>query len=102
MGVLKTQNSDNILTRNGFTYTSSNVTGELKHCYERGIRVSDTYFAWVAVNPDTGEVVIYIEYDCGGQVAKTQFRLTSSYLYDSYDFFNELDTEVTDYISSYR
>ena len=102
MGILKQQHQDNILTRNGFTFTSSSVTGALKQCYERCIRISKTYTAWVAVNIDSGQAVIYVEYECGGQVSTYHFSLVTPYQYEPYEFFEELDKEVTDYISTYK
>ena len=101
MGILekKELEPDNIFTRNGFTFESLNATGDLKNCYEKYVELSDTYSAFIAISLETGETVIYIEYECGGEVSShsTTISLTDSFgdKRDEYDIFKELDEEVT-------
>lgn len=59
----------NILTEHNFEYVKSSCTYNLDNCYERCVKLTSLYDAWVAVKL-TGEVFIYVEYECGGEVEK--------------------------------
>jgi hypothetical protein len=103
MGILaETPKSGDILAQNGFTHETKSVNGALTDCYERCVSLSDLYDAFIAVKPETGEVSIYVEYECGGEVASFDTELTASYSMDPEGFFKELDDEVTELTSSYR
>lgn len=103
MGVLfERENTSNLLTLYGFEFVCSSVTGVLSNCYEKALVLSDFYTAWIAVQIETGKGFIYIEYDCGGEVASYDFQMEhTSYSYAPYAFFKELDEIVTEYTESY-
>ena len=101
MGLLTEQRDENnILTENGFEHKGGNVTGQLDDCYEKCIGVG-TYYAWIAVNTETGHVCIYVEYDCGGEVATYTHSLRNSWDDDPDDFFEELDDFATSMLEHY-
>lgn len=103
MGILfERENTNNLLTKHGFKFVRSSVTGTLSNCYEKRLTLSDLYTAWIAVQIETGKGFIYIEYDCGGEVASYDFQMdNTSYSYAPYAFFKELDEIVTEYTESY-
>ena len=102
MGILvKQPKENNVLTQNDFTYKARSVNGTLTACYEKFVPLSDTYDAFVAVKPETGEVSIYVEYECGGEVASFVIVLTASYSENPDEFFEELDNEVTELTAFY-
>lgn len=90
----------NILTEHGFKLKDRNVTGELKNCYEKCIDLG-LYYAWISVNPATRRVIIYVEYDCGGEVARYRDNLLHLWS-DQEAFFEELDEFVTDSLKYYQ
>lgn len=97
---------DNILMRNGFVKESQSIDGYLDDVYEKQcIRLSDkdcSYYAYVAVNVNTNNVHMYIEYDCGGEVASYDATLyESNFEENEEEFFNHLDYLVTDYLQQY-
>lgn len=101
MGLLTKQHDENnILTKNGFEHENSSVTGQLQNCYEKVIEVG-SYYGWVAVNTETGNVVIYVEYECGGEVATYKYLLTTSWDDDPNGFFEELDDFATSMLEGY-
>ena len=101
MGLLTEQRDENnILTENGFEHKSSSVTGQLNDCYEKYIGVGP-YDAWIAVNTETGNVCIYVEYACGGEVATYTHSLRNSWDDDPDDFFEELDDFATSMLKHY-
>ncbi len=101
MGILSVENRDNILTKHGFKYEHRSVTGELERVYEKCVKFPSIYYGWVAVSIETGEVFIYVEYDCGGEVATYSEQLENKWE-DSQDrFFRELDELVTGIASRY-
>lgn len=102
MGMLKRDNGKNILTQYGFTFKERNVNGKLDNCYEKAITLSALYCAWVAVNIETSDVYIYVEYECGGEVSTFDFTLEHNFYDGQEAFFNELDEEVTDYVNSFE
>lgn len=103
MGILKDYTkSDNILLANGFTRENKSVTGDLIMCYEKVIFLNSCYVAWVSVDIETSQVYVYIEYECGGGVAKFDNELDTDFYVDQESFFRELDDYVTDTVSSYR
>lgn len=101
MGIIKSTSTNNLLTEYGFSYEKRSVTGELKNCYEKTIKLSDTYYAWVAINISTSDVVIYVEFECGGEVATYNFSIDCDFDDDPEKFIDILDKEVTDYTKSY-
>ena len=102
MGLLEEQRDENnILTKNGFKHKGSSVTGQLDDCYEKCIGVG-SYYAWIAVNTETGNVAIYVEYDCGGEVATYTYSLRNSWNDDPDDFFEELDDFATSMLEHYK
>ena len=103
MGILKNNSSKdkNILTENGFKYTSSSATGALQNCYERAITLDCSYVMWVAVKTDTSEVYIYVEFACGGEIASYDCQLDNSFD-DENAFFNELDELITERAKYYN
>lgn len=96
MGILSEDlsQSKNILTEHGFKYTRSSVTGQLLNCFEKRIRFSNLYYGWVAVKT-SGEVYIYVEYECGGEVATYSEQLENKWEDSHEEFFAELDELVT-------
>lgn len=97
---------NNILTRNGFVKESKSVDGCLDDVYEKQcIRLSDkacSYYAYIAVNINTNDVHIYVEYDCGGKVASYDAVLyESNFEEDEEEFLNHLDRLVTNYLKQY-
>ena len=102
MGILKNTATNNALTYLGFTFERHSVTGELKNCYEKTIKLSDLYYMWVAVNIETSAVVLYIEYDCGGEVATYNFTIDCDFNENPDEFITKLDNEVTDYANMYK
>ena len=102
MGLLEmpTNQQSNILTEHGFTLEKSNVIGTLQCCYER-ILDFGLYRAWVSVVTATGDVCIYVDYDCGGEVERHTTVLTAKWLESHDDFFKELDDYVSDMLASY-
>ena len=95
MGLLENKTSDeNILTKHGFKFKTSSVTGHFKNCYEKTIALDSSYVMWVAVKTDTSEVFIYIEYDCGGEIASREYALDNTFSNER-AFFEELDDIVT-------
>lgn len=102
MGILKNTATDNALTILGFTFEQHSVTGELTNCYEKTIRLSDLYYMWVSVNIETSTVVLYIEYDCGGEVATYKFTINCDFTENPDEFITKLDNEVTDYAKMYE
>lgn len=102
MGILSIEKQvNNILIDYGFKYKHYSVTGNLHNCYEKTIQLSTLYYAWIAVKPDTNKVFIYIEFECGGEVASYDLSLTKSFENDPQGFFAELDELVTEYTYSY-
>lgn len=102
MGILtEPSRPDNILTKNGFKHKASSVNGALTDCYEKFVPLSDLYDAFVAVKPKTGEVSIYVEFECGGKVASFKTVLIASYSANPHEFFEELDEEVTGFTAFY-
>lgn len=102
MGILQQNcNTNNILTENGFKYKPRSVTGDLKNCFEKCIDLG-LYYAWIAVNTDTRRVLIYVEYDCGGEVARYTTNLLHLWKDSEEAFFEELDEYVTDRLEYYR
>lgn len=99
MGLLSTARNSNILTENGFKLKDRNVTGELKNCYEKCIDLG-LYYAWISVSPATRRVIIYVEYDCGGEVARYRDNLLHLWS-DQEAFFKDLDEFVTDSLKEY-
>lgn len=97
MGILSEDlsQSKNILTEHGFKYTRSSVTGQLRNCFEKRIRFSSLYYGWVAVKVTTGEVYVYVEYECGGEVATYSEQLENKWEDSQEEFFTELDELVT-------
>lgn len=93
MGILAKSNS-NILTENGFTLERCNS-------YEKFVKLSDLYDAFVTVDIVKGSVNVYVEYECGGEVATYDFIIDVDFEEDPYKFFNELDEEVTDFLAIY-
>ncbi|SEF89778.1 hypothetical protein [Lachnospira multipara] len=93
---------NNILTRNGFVKESKSVDGRLDDVYEKCIKLLDeecSYYAYVAVNISTNDVHIYVEYDCGGEVASYDATLhESNFEENEEEFINELDRLATDYL----
>lgn len=102
MGILKNTATNNALTNIGFTFEYRSVTGELKNCYEKTIKLSDLYYMWVSVNIETSAVVLYIEYDCGGEVATYKFTIDYDFNENPDEFITKLDDEVTDYAKMYE
>ena len=96
MGILKENISGNILERNGFTKEVANVNAQLMDCYEKGVALNSTYYAYVAVNCNSSDVYIYIEYNCGGYYAAEEPCISVDYNQDPQRFFDELDEYVTD------
>lgn len=103
MGILRETNEteNNILTRYGFEYEQRSVTGHLKNCYEKSISLGPTYVAWVSVKTDTGEVYIYVEYECGGEVMSYESTIVANWNESESAFFDELDEYVTDTLANY-
>lgn len=102
MGILQQNcNTNNILTENGFKYKPRSVTGDLKNCFEKCIDLG-LYYAWVAVNINTRRVLIYVEYDCGGEVARYTTNLMHLWEDSEEAFFKELDEYVTDRLEYYK
>ncbi len=93
MGILAMSNS-NILTENGFTFERCNT-------YEKCVKLSDLYDAFVTVDIVKGYVNVYVEYECGGEVATYDFTISTDFEEYPNDFFNELDEEVTDFLEIY-
>ena len=103
MGILKDYTkSSNILLANGFTRENESVTGDLINCYEKVVPLNSCYDAWISVDIETSQVYIYIEYECGGEVARFDNELDADFYVDQESFFAELDNYVTDTVSSYR
>lgn len=97
---------DNILTRNGFVKESGSIDGQLDDVYEKQcVKLSDeefSYYAYVAVNVNTNDVHMYVEYDCGGEVASYDATLyESNFEEDEKEFFEHLDSLVTNYLQQY-
>lgn len=99
MGLLAKQSENNILIQNGFKHKASSVTGYLRDCYEKCIDLNQ-YCAWVAVNVKTGNVYIYVEYDCGGEIATYTHNMDASWNNED-AFFEELDNFTTDKLQQY-
>lgn len=93
MGILARSNS-NILTDNGFTLERCNS-------YEKFVKLSDLYDAFVTVDIVKGSVEVYVEYECGGEVATYNFTIRTDFEEHPNKFFNELDEEVTDFLEIY-
>ena len=72
------------------------------NCYEKVVSLNSCYDAWVSVDIETSQVYIYIEYECGGEVARFDNELDTDFYVDQESFFRELDDYVTDVVSSYR
>ena len=103
MGILKDYTKlDNILLANGFTKEDESVTGDLIDCYEKVVSLNSCYDAWVSVDIETSHVFVYVEYECGGKVAKFDAYLNTDFYVDQESFFRELDDYVTAIVSSYR
>lgn len=96
MGILKENTSVNILERNGFTKEVANVNALLLDCYEKYVSLTPLYDAYVAVNCNSSDVYIYIEYNCGGYYAAEEPCMSIEYNQDPQRFFDELDEYVTD------
>lgn len=102
MGIIKSTSTNNLLTTTyGFSYEQHSVTGVLKNCYEKTIKLSNTYYAWIAVDINTSCVVIYIEFECGGEVATYNFTIDCDFNSNPEKFVDLLDEEVTNYIRLY-
>ena len=104
MGILRVPkiHNRNILTDNGFEYKASNCVGTMEYCYERCVTLSAKYDAWVSVKPETGDVFIYIEYECGGEVYRYNGTVLANWDESESEFFKELDEYVTDTTNFYR
>lgn len=102
MGLLEmpTNQQSNILTKHGFTLEKSNVINTLHCCYERVIDLG-LYQAWLSVVTATGDVCIYVEYNCGGEVARYTTVLKAKWLESHEDFFKELDDYTSDMLDFY-
>ena len=102
MGVLsQIRNNSNILEKHGFEYTDRSATYELYNCWETTINLPKcNYCAWIAVDTNSLEVVIYVEYDCGGEITTMRDSLTTSFDNQT-AFFKELDMLVTNLLKPY-
>ena len=93
MGILARSNS-NILTDHGFEEERLNV-------YRKFVELSDLYDAWITVDLRKNSVEIYVEYECGGEVATYNFTIDADFEEYPNQFFDELDEEVTDFLAIY-
>ena len=102
MGILKETGKgiNNILTKYDFEYEQRSVTGALNNCYEKVIPLG-LYSAWISVKT-SGEVFIYIEYDCGGEVASYDNVINANWNESEVAFFDELDEYVTNILENYK
>lgn len=101
MGLLKETSTDNILIKNGFESRDESIVGTLKFCYTKFIPVSSLYDAFVSVDLD-GNVEIYVEYECGGEVSTIHTHINTDWDYDEEGFFNELDKTATFFLETYK
>lgn len=102
MGILKNTATNNALTNLGFTFERHSVTGELKNCYEKTIKLSDLYYMWVSVSIEMSMASLYIEYECGGEVATYNFLIDCDFNENPDEFITKLDNEVTDIAKMYE
>ena len=92
-----------ILTKNGFEYVNKNVVNRLRNCYEKLIDISNTFRVWVAVEPKTSKVCMYVEYECGGgEVASYDFKLSVSFLENPEKAYSELAEKIENLIETYN
>ena len=103
MGILSEDlsQSKNILTEHGFKYEQSSVTGQFQNCFEKCVKFSSLYYGWVAVKTN-GDVYVYVEYECGGEVATYLEHLTNNWEDSQEEFFAELDKLVTSISYTYE
>lgn len=98
VGILESTSANNILTLNGFEPEATSITGHLHNCYTKYIQLASPYCAYVSVDLNGG-VEIYVEYDCGGEVATYYWQLNTEWNVNPKKFFNELDQIVTEFLN---
>lgn len=87
--MLESEETSNILTEHGFTFERSSITGKLDNCYEKRI-IDDIDSYWIAVKITTGEVVIYHEYECGGEIDTRMEQINTKWSDSQSEFYEEL------------
>ena len=76
------------LIKNDFIPDTSSADGSLQNCYEKSFALSDLYWCFIAVEPNSKKCAVYIEYECGGYINSYSFDLGLN---------TDLDIDDTDY-----
>ncbi len=102
MGILvDSLDKSNILTEHDFKHKGFSRKCKLYDCYERCIRLTDHYVAWIAVQINTGIVSICVDYVCGDKVKDYNERIEIKWEDSPEQFFEKLDDIVTNIYKSY-